>query len=66
MFVSKFLGDIVISIPRARAQALERNYNLRSELRVLLVHGLLHLLGYDHELNEGESRRVRSGQSRRP
>lgn len=43
------LGDIVVSVDTAKAQALERNYELRDETRVLLTHGLLHLLGYDHE-----------------
>ena len=43
------LGDLVISIDTASSQALQRGHPLRSELRVLLVHGLLHLLGYDHE-----------------
>lgn len=43
------LGDIVISIDAANRQAVERDYLLRDELRVLLVHGALHLLGYDHE-----------------
>lgn len=39
----------VISIPKATKQARERNYGLLDELRVLTVHGMLHLLGYDHE-----------------
>ncbi|CAN8067887.1 unnamed protein product [Agarophyton chilense] len=43
------LGDIVISVETAVKQADERNYDVRNELRVLLVHGLLHLMGYDHE-----------------
>lgn len=42
------LGDIVICISRAREQALERNHSLKEELAFLFVHGLLHLLGYDH------------------
>jgi len=44
------LGDVVLSAPRAAAQAAERGHSLRDELRILLTHGLLHLLGYDHEL----------------
>jgi probable rRNA maturation factor len=44
------LGDIVISIPRMQAQALEYGHGEARELAYLLVHGLLHLLGYDHEL----------------
>lgn len=44
------LGDIVVSLDTARRQAEERGHDLHTELRVLLVHGLLHLLGHDHEL----------------
>lgn len=43
------LGDIVISLETAACQAAERDCSLRDEVRVLLLHGLLHLLGYDHE-----------------
>lgn len=43
------LGDIVISIPTAQRQAGERGHSLAHEVRVLVVHGLCHLLGYDHE-----------------
>lgn len=43
------LGDVVISVDTANEQALENNYALRDEVRILLVHGVLHLLGYDHE-----------------
>jgi len=43
------LGDLVIAVETAARQAAERDHDLRSELRILLVHGLLHLLGYDHE-----------------
>lgn len=43
------LGDVVISIDTARKQADSRGYSLRDECRVLLIHGILHLLGYDHE-----------------
>ena len=44
-----FLGDIVIATGIARRQAIEMRHPLRTELRVLALHGLLHLLGYDHE-----------------
>lgn len=52
------LGDIIISIPTAKRQAKERGHGLRKELERLLVHGLLHLLGYDHEIGEKEARRM--------
>lgn len=43
-----WLGDIVISLPRARRQAREAGHPVNDEVRLLAVHGLLHLLGYDH------------------
>ncbi|XP_009602783.1 endoribonuclease YBEY, chloroplastic [Nicotiana tomentosiformis] len=46
------LGDIVISVETAARQAEERGQNLLDEIRILLVHGLLHLLGFDHELSD--------------
>jgi probable rRNA maturation factor len=45
----RLLGDVVISIPTARRQAEERGTGLTSELTALLAHGLLHLLGWDHD-----------------
>ncbi|MBK8012212.1 MAG: rRNA maturation RNase YbeY [Deltaproteobacteria bacterium] len=44
------LGDIVISVERARSQAASRRVTLDSELELLAVHGALHLLGYDHDV----------------
>ncbi|XP_042407807.1 endoribonuclease YBEY, chloroplastic-like isoform X2 [Zingiber officinale] len=44
------LGDVVISLETATKQAKERSHTLIDEIRVLMVHGLLHLLGFDHEL----------------
>ena len=46
------LGDLVISLDTSRRQADERGHSLQDEVRVLLVHGLLHLLGYDHETGD--------------
>ena len=43
------LGDIVISLDTAKNQALERDINVDREVAFLFIHGLLHLLGYDHE-----------------
>jgi probable rRNA maturation factor len=48
----KHLGEVIISYPQAALQAREHGYSLRAELSVLLVHGVLHLLGYDHEKPE--------------
>ena len=45
---ARYFGDIAISLPRARAQADEAGHPLRAELQLLVVHGILHLLGYDH------------------
>jgi probable rRNA maturation factor len=53
-----FLGDIVIALGVARRQAAEAAHSIAVELRVLALHGLLHLLGYDHERDNGRMRRV--------
>jgi probable rRNA maturation factor len=52
------LGDIVIAAGVARRQAREAGHSLGTELRVLALHGLLHLLGYDHEHDDGEMARL--------
>lgn len=54
-----FLGDIVISLPQARRQAYEYQTPFKRELARLLVHGLLHLLGYDHEKNSYQAAKMR-------
>ena len=46
--------EIVISLDQARRQARQEKHSLATELRYLLVHGLLHGLGYDHETDDGE------------
>jgi probable rRNA maturation factor len=48
------LGDIVISVDQARRQAAEEKHSLATEIRYLVVHGVLHALGYDHETDSGE------------
>jgi len=53
------LGDVVISVDTARRQAAERGSTVGREADRLLIHGLLHLLGYDHERSEAEARRMR-------
>ena len=53
-----FLGDIVIARGVARRQARAAGHAERTELRILALHGLLHLLGYDHERDNGRMRRL--------
>ena len=48
------LGDIVISLDQARRQATEQKHSLATEVRYLILHGILHALGYDHETDNGE------------
>jgi probable rRNA maturation factor len=48
------LGDIVISIDQARRQAADEKHSLAIEVRYLVLHGVLHALGYDHETDTGE------------
>ncbi|MCC6064082.1 MAG: rRNA maturation RNase YbeY [Thermocrinis sp.] len=51
------LGDVVISVDTAKRQAQELGHSLEEELKRLLVHGLVHLLGYDHELGGEEEKK---------
>jgi probable rRNA maturation factor len=52
------LGDIVISVPAARRQAAAAGHEPEREIRILLLHGVLHCLGYDHEVDGGEMERL--------
>ena len=52
------LGDVVIAVPEAARQAQQGRRSLDEELMVLLIHGILHLCGYDHERSEKEARRM--------
>jgi probable rRNA maturation factor len=58
IYEGKYLGDIAISPATARRYARKKGRTLASELRVLILHGVLHLLGYDHETDRGEMDRV--------
>lgn len=62
--VSALLGDVVISLPTARRQAMEGGRSLSEELAWLLVHGVLHLCGYDHERSVAEARRMKLREQR--
>jgi probable rRNA maturation factor len=53
------LGEVVISTETAARQAERHGHTLREELQILLIHGILHLLGYDHEVSRGEAARMR-------
>ena len=52
------LGDVVISVERAAAQATEQGLEFEREIAQLILHGLLHLCGYDHETDKGEMNRL--------
>ncbi|MDQ7858989.1 MAG: rRNA maturation RNase YbeY [Armatimonadota bacterium] len=57
------LGEVVVSVDRARAQAREAGWRLRDEVALLVVHGVLHLAGYDDRTRAG-ARRMRVAQAR--
>jgi len=54
-------GDLAISVETARRQSAEQGHSLGTELKVLMLHGLLHLAGYDHEMDAGEMERREGG-----
>lgn len=53
-----FLGDIVISVETAARQARENHLPFDTEIKQLILHGILHLVGYDHEHDDGEMNRL--------
>ena len=61
----RFLGDLAIAKGLAARQARALGHSLRTEFRVLALHGLLHLLGYDHETDRGEMGRLENRLRRR-
>ena len=52
----RLLGDVVISVEKAKEQAKERRRTLNEEMVMLLIHGIVHLLGYDHERSRKDAR----------
>jgi probable rRNA maturation factor len=57
------LGEVIISYPQAKRQAHEQRHSLEKELALLVAHGVLHLLGYDHELPE-QAEKMRAMEAR--
>ena len=55
----RLLGDVVISLDTAKVQASEFSLSLEEEIKRLLIHGIVHLLGYDHELGPEEEEKFR-------
>ena len=55
-----FLGDIAISFQRAQRQAAEYGHPVNQEIEILMLHGVLHLLGMDHEKDRGQMARAES------
>jgi probable rRNA maturation factor len=62
---AQYLGDVAISPAAARRNAKEFGRTLPSELQILILHGVLHLLGYDHETDRGQMHRVEQRLRRR-
>jgi probable rRNA maturation factor len=63
--LGEHLGDVVISVETAARHAREAGWRLRDEIPFLVIHGILHLLGYDHVRDRGEMDRLQSRLARR-
>jgi probable rRNA maturation factor len=61
----RHLGDVLISVPAARRQAAKAHHDTDRELRILLLHGILHCLGHDHETDDGTMERLEGKLRRR-
>ena len=59
MPAARLLGDVIISVEKAREQAKQRGRTPDQELATLLIHGLVHLLGYDHERSAKDARAMK-------
>ncbi len=57
LLAGKIAGDLAVSVPTAMRQAAEQGHALSVEVKVLILHGLLHLAGYDHETDSGQMAR---------
>jgi probable rRNA maturation factor len=56
----RHLGEVIVSYPQAKIQAKERKHTIKEEIAILIIHGVLHLLGYDHEeLNDEKVMKAR-------
>lgn len=53
--IDRYLGDLILAYPYAAAQAARYGYPMQTELQLLVVHGCLHLLGYDHDTDENQA-----------
>ncbi|GAB4428271.1 MAG: rRNA maturation RNase YbeY [Turneriella sp.] len=63
-FAHETAGEVYISLPQAARQAKAEKHSLSDELAVLVIHGALHLMGYDHEMNAAEAERMRRLEAR--
>ena len=55
---ASFLGDVIISVETAERYAREQGLSFATEINWLVIHGILHLAGYDHETDNGEMRKL--------